>query len=180
MLMKMLEAGGVPVLADAIRQADIDNPNGYYELESVKQFKKVEDAGWEQPPQGKAVKVISELLLHLPAGQRYKVLLVNRDLDEVIASQNKMLERRGHPVENDKDEMMKALFEKHLRLSKAWLREQPNFELLELDHREVLSHPLQQACRIADFVGLALKTEAMADVVDPRLYRSRAAATAKL
>ena len=36
MLMKMLEAGGLPVVADGIRTADEDNPKGYYEDERVK------------------------------------------------------------------------------------------------------------------------------------------------
>jgi len=44
MMMKILEAGGIPVLADHIRSADIDNPNGYYEFEPVKSTD--EDASW--------------------------------------------------------------------------------------------------------------------------------------
>ena len=35
MMMKVLEAGGMPVMVDGIRSADDDNPKGYYEFERV-------------------------------------------------------------------------------------------------------------------------------------------------
>jgi hypothetical protein len=33
MMMKMLEAGGVPIMTDGVREADRDNPKGYFEVE---------------------------------------------------------------------------------------------------------------------------------------------------
>jgi hypothetical protein len=38
MMMKMLEAGGISVLTDNLRQADEDNPKGNFELEKVKSW----------------------------------------------------------------------------------------------------------------------------------------------
>ena len=33
MMMKMLEVGRQPILTDNLREADANNPNGYYEFE---------------------------------------------------------------------------------------------------------------------------------------------------
>jgi hypothetical protein len=44
---------------------------------------------------GKAVKVVHVLLPGLPEGYEYRVLFMQRDLGEVLASQRAMLERLG-------------------------------------------------------------------------------------
>ena len=64
MMMKMVDAGGIPPLTDELRVADEDNPKGYYEFERVKQMDKG-DTAWVPDARGKAVKVISALLKHL-------------------------------------------------------------------------------------------------------------------
>src|SRR5437660_12828449 len=93
LMMQMLENGGVPVVTDHIRTADTDNPRGYYEFEQVKKIK--QDASWLPATRGKAVKMVSQLLYDLPTSERYKIIFMERDLDEVLASQEKMLERLG-------------------------------------------------------------------------------------
>jgi hypothetical protein len=47
MLMQMLVAGGMPILTDRFREADEDNPKGYFELESVKAMFR-EQGGWRR------------------------------------------------------------------------------------------------------------------------------------
>ena len=100
MMMKMLEAGGIPPLTDKIRTADDDNPKGYYEFERVKALDKG-DTEWVVDAQGKTVKVISALLKHLPSGYPYRVVYIRRNMTEILASQRKMLLRRGEarPIE---------------------------------------------------------------------------------
>src|SRR5947209_18564630 len=93
LMMQMLEAGGLEVVTDGIRAADTDNPRGYYEFERVKKIKT--DAAWLPGARGKAVKMVSQLLYDLPAGEAYRILFMDRDLDEVLASQEKMLARLG-------------------------------------------------------------------------------------
>jgi hypothetical protein len=51
MMMKMLEAAGIPVVTDKLRVPDQNNPNGYYELERVKQLKDG-DVGWLKEAKG--------------------------------------------------------------------------------------------------------------------------------
>jgi hypothetical protein len=170
-MMKMLEAGGMPILTDNVRTADEDNPNGYYEFERVKQIK--QDTTWLPSAQGKAVKIISELLRYLPPDYRYKVIFMQRNIEETIASQRQMLIRRGEVTDKVSDEKLATLFRQHLVHLEAWLKKQPNMELLYVDYGEILTHPAEQARKINQFIGNVLNVEAMAGVVDPSLYRQR-------
>jgi len=171
MMMKMLEAGGISLVIDNIRTADEDNPKGYYEFERVKQLDKG-DTAWLADSRGKAVKVVSALLEHLPAGYRYKVLFMNRRLPEVIASQRKMLARRGETTELS-DEQLAGLLRKHVQQVKTWIARQPNFEMLDLDYNAMLIDPEPFVERIVAFLDMDLDAQSMTAVVDPALYRNR-------
>jgi hypothetical protein len=172
MLMKMLDAGGIPPLTDEIRSADADNPKGYYEFERVKQMDKG-DTAWVPEARGKAVKVISALLKHLPEGYPYRVIFVRREMAEILASQRKMLVRRGEDPTKTDDAQMSELFAKHLRQVESWLQSQPNFQTLYVHYSDILADPVTQAQKINAFLGGSLDAEAMVGVVDPELYRNR-------
>jgi hypothetical protein len=172
MAMKMLEAGGLPVVTDGQRVADEDNPKGYYEDERVKRLHKEEDKTWLNDARGKVVKIISFLLKSLPDEHNYKVVFMHRNLREIVASQNKMLSRLGKP--NDlPDEAAVQLLTTQEKEAGFFLR-RPQFDVLELQYSEVLAGARAQAQRIADFVGEPLDVEKMAAVVDKELYRNRA------
>ena len=175
-MMKMLEAGGLSLLTDHLRTPDEDNPKGYYEFERVKQLPKG-DTAWLAEAEGKAVKVISALLEHLPPTYHYKVIFMNRNMQEVLASQRKMLIRRGEDPNKVSEEELARLFQKHLRKVKNWLRGQPNMEVLEIDYNAMIANPLPYVQRINAFLGGWLNEEAMIQVVDPTLYRNRAVVT---
>lgn len=172
MAMKMLKAGGLELVMDESRPADEDNPKGYFELEKVKSLGEQRDTSWLAAARGKAIKVISHLLEDLPPGYRYQVLFMHRPIQEVIRSQNKMLERRGEPLSED-DARIEALFDEHLRSIRRWLQGQANFRVLDLHYREVIDDPHGNARRIADFVGRSVDLDLMASVVDSNLYRNR-------
>lgn len=171
MMMKMLEAGGLPVLVDHVREPDEDNPKGYYEFERVKQIE--HDQAWLQEAQGRAVKMVSELLKHLPDGYDYKVVFMRRKMDEILASQKKMLARQGKPTDQVSNEKLAALFEKHLGQIKAWVARQPNVDVLYVSYNEILSAPREEIRRVNRFLGDALDEEAMVGVIDRSLYRQR-------
>jgi len=172
MTMKMLEAGGVPALADQIRTADTDNPKGYYEFERVKKLKDG-DTAWLRDAQGKAVKIIAALLTYLPSEYEYRVLFMRRKVEEVLASQAKMLENRGEESKVD-DETMAALFSKHLRQVRAWMNSQPNLLYLDLDYNAMIADPEPFIRQINQFLGGDLDEEKMLAVIDRSLYRQRA------
>lgn len=173
MMMKALEAGGLPVLTDALRVADEDNPKGYYEVERVKQLDKG-DTAWMADAQGKVIKVISALLEHLPAAYSYRVIFMQRALPEVLASQKKMLERRGEPTDRVSDEELTRLFTKHVQKVETWLRAQPNFQALTVDYNRMLADPQPWVRQINQFLEGRLDEARMIEVVDPALYRNRA------
>src|SRR5215475_10041171 len=176
MAMKMLEAGGLELHVDHVRQPDIDNPKGYFEFEQVKNLGNETNKSWVLETRGKAVKVISHLLQTLPQSCYYQVIFMNRSLDEIIASQNKMLLRLGEPTSDDAVKV-KENFAWHLRVVKSWLKRQTNVELLELDYADVLKKPQEAAERIRNFLRGELQVQKMAEAVDPLLYRNRAVDT---
>lgn len=171
MMMKMLEAGGLPVLTDNIRTADKDNPKGYYEFERVKKIE--HDTAWLPDAQGKAVKMIAALLRHLPSDCSYKVLFMERQIEEVLASQRQMLIRRGESTDAVSDEKMSELFGRHVERVKAWLDEQANMTVLYVGYSDVVASPVEQSKRINQFLDGVLDTGRMASVIDPDLYRQR-------
>ena len=171
MMMKMLEAGGIEPMTDHQRQPDEDNPGGYYELEQVKKVE--EDPAWLAQADGKAVKVISRLLRDLPAGYRYKVVFMQRNLDEVLVSQRQMLLRRGRGEDRVRDEDMRRIFLDHLGEVGTWLARQDHFHVLHVKYDEVLADPRGQSQRVNEFLGGVLDAGSMAQVVDQQLYRQR-------
>ncbi len=173
MAMRMLEAGGMALHVDGVREADVDNPRGYFELERVKDLERDADRGWLREARGRAIKVVSFLLFSLPLEHDYRVLFMRRDLREVLASQAKMLAHRGERHEQD-DASMEARYREHLEKVDFILRRRPCFESLYVDHRGVIEDPEREARRIAAFVGQPLDVESMASAVDPTLYRNRA------
>jgi hypothetical protein len=172
MMMKMLAAGGLTVLTDNLRTADDDNPQGYYEFERVKKLPDG-DTSWVEEGQGKVVKVISALLEHLPPEYSYRVLFMQRKVEEILASQKQMLLRSGKPEGEVSDEQLAEMFEKHLARVNSWLVEQPNFSVIYLDYGEILADPDKCAKRVNQFLDNSLNPESMVRVVDPKLYRQR-------
>lgn len=173
MVMQMLSAGGLTCADDGIRAADEDNPRGYFEVERVKRLHKEGDKSWMRNHRGEAVKVISFLLRHLPADLRYRVLLIHRDLEEVLASQRRMLLRRGEDPGAVPEPEMARNFADHLREVEAFLQGAENFEALRLDYGRVLADPDGAARAIARFLGGGLDQKAMAAAVDGSLHRNR-------
>jgi len=174
MAMRMLELGGLDTVTDGERTADEDNPRGYWEDERVKELgKEGVDKSWLHDSRGRAVKIISFLLKDLPPDNNYKVLFMRRDLDEVLASQKKMLERRGEGSDSD-DARMRELWENHLWRVGYLLKHQPQFEWIELDYTAVLEDAMGQARRITEFLRMDLDAGRMASAVEAQLYRNRA------
>jgi hypothetical protein len=174
MMMSMLAAGGLSVVQDGIRTADEDNPKGYYELEKIKKLK--DDATWLRDSQGQVLKAISQLLFDLPTdgSLRYKIIFMRRNIDEVLASQKKMLIRRGTYKPDVKDEDIRRMFMVHLDQIADYLRKHSCFDVLYVNYNLMLENPADKVDAINHFLGGKLDTQAMAKVIDADLYRNRA------
>lgn len=173
MMMKMLAEGGVPVITDELRRPDDDNPNGYFELEVVRQLKEGNSA-WLQDAQGKGVKVISALLEYLPPEHQYKIIFMERESKETLASQKKMLDHRGEAPKIS-DEEMQQQFHQHLAVLKPWLVRQPNIEVLYIKYNALIAEPERFCEQIASFLNFPLNQTRMLAVPDKQLYRNRVA-----
>jgi len=173
MAMKMLAAGGLETIVDNVRTADEDNPKGYFEDERVKDLAETKDTTWIREARGKVIKVVSSLLQYLPKDNTYKVVFMRRNLHEVLASQAKMLDRRGEENTAD-DEDMLCMYASHLEKVMFQLRFRDWFDVLYLDFADVVADPEMAAKQLNDFLGGGLDVEKMAVQVDPNLYRNRA------
>jgi len=172
MMMKILEAGGIPVLADHIRSADIDNPNGYYEFEPVKSTD--EDASWLDQVQGQVVKMIYKLLYDLPEDCTCRIVFMQRALKEVIASQNAMLQRRGeNPSTPEETHSLVGTFASEIAACKGWLKTRPNFSVIYINYNKMLDEPAEQIAALNEFFDNQLDESKMLAVVDPKLYRQK-------
>jgi hypothetical protein len=173
LMMQMLQAGGLDLVTDAIRTPDENNPKGYFELEAVKTLDKGESPAWLAEARGKAVKVVSPLVRWLPESYNYRVIFMQRDLDEVIASQNKMLADRGVPADERQNERVKQLYRAHAEETLRVLRARSCFTTIIVDHRETIATPREVARRVGEFLGGGLDEGRMAAAADAALYRNR-------
>jgi len=171
MMMKMLENCGIEPFIDNIRVPDEDNPRGYYEFERVKQLEK--DHSWMHEARGKAVKVISMLLQHLPPGYEYKIIFMHRNMDEILASQAAMMMRNGEKNSRISDGDLSATFDRHLKNIETWLAQQSNIKVLYVSYNELLKNPRENVININNFMEFPLKDTRMLEIIDPNLYRQR-------
>jgi hypothetical protein len=172
MMMKMLEAGGQPILTDNLREADANNPNGYYEFERVKQLPDG-DYGWVAEAGGKVVKIVTGLIMNLPSDAKYKVIFMQRAMKEVLSSQKKMLGRLGREDDRVEDEKMKKIYQEHLKQVNAWISKQPNIEVLYVNYNTMLGNPLESLTKVNEFLGGGMDVNVMAGVINKELYRER-------
>jgi hypothetical protein len=180
MMMRILEAGGLPPLTDGIRTADRDNPNGYYEFEPVKQTAR--DASWLAQAEGRAVKLVYLLLRDLPRDRPYRVVFMQRALKEVVASQARMLDRLGRqPRGPDEPRTLVETFAAEIAATKAWIKGESCFQVLYMNYNRLLEDPRPRLAELQAFLAEdgypPRDLDAMCGVIDPTLYRQRAEGT---
>ena len=171
MMMRILVAGGVPVVTDNIRKADIDNPKGYYELEQVKTIK--QNSSWIKDTRGQAFKMVSMLLYYLPPEEHYKIVFMRRAMEEILASERKMLARRAKDFDPERENEVNKLFTRHLQDIGKWLDMQNNIEVLYVNYNMVLKNKENELEKLLHFLDRQLNLNKMLEVIDLSLYRQR-------
>jgi len=171
MMMQMLDAGGMRTITDDIRKSDINNPYGYFEYEPVKQLSEKNE--WLANAYGQAVKIIYLHLYQLPPVHQYKVIFMMRHLDEIVASQDAMLEGLNQKT----GEAGSARFTNTIRLQleklDRWFESQLNIEILRVRYNDVVNRQTQSISEINKFLGYTLDEADMSKVIDPKLYRQK-------
>ncbi len=175
LMMQMLEAGGIEPFTDRVRQADDDNPKGYFEWEAIKQIGRDHRILEPALGSGKAIKVISALLPKLPKAHHYKVIYMERDINEVVRSQNKMIAARGERQDSEALAQTVDRMRAHNEEIKGWMRSARHLDFITVSHRQLIRKTAKQLPRIIEFVGEELlpKHEAMPNSIELGLYRNR-------
>jgi hypothetical protein len=169
LMMQMLDKGGVEIVTDNIRIADRDNPRGYYEFEKVKTIQR--DTSWLPQTRGKVFKIISQLLYELPSSEEYRIIFMERDMDEMLVSQEKMLKRLGRDAVPREE--MKRSYLLHLKKLREWLSRQRHMKVLYVSYNDLVEHPQEYAERVSAFLGGRANVAGMTESVDSALYRNR-------
>ena len=167
MMMQMVSAAGIEILTDEIRKADQSNPKGYYEYEPVKKL--LSDNSWMPQAKGKCVKIIAQLLPKIDLTIRYKIIFMNRNIDEVLKSQQVMLGKADQPA----NPAIKNAFIKQVETITEFMNKEQNISWIKVEHQETINNPNDLAQRVAEFLGTPSKIQEMAKVVNPDLYRNR-------
>ncbi|GAA4420393.1 sulfotransferase domain-containing protein [Bremerella cremea] len=118
--------------------------------------------------------MVSSLLYDLPTSETYRVVFMRRDIEEILDSQEKILQRLGKPVADRS--AIRTAFEVHLKRLMEWLPNQKHLNLMELSYIELLTNPRDEIARLNLFLGGHLDTETMVASIDPQLCRNRSAA----
>lgn len=171
MMMQMLDRGGLDPFTDGKREADPDNPKGYYEHEKATQLGR--DRSWIPDVRGKCVKIVAQLLPMLPKDQKYRIVFMDRDLREISRSQGAMLERLGREGGDLSEARLMSTLDAHVRGIEKWMAHRPHVQCLFVDYADVLEDPRGVALKLNEFFGGALDEDSMCSAVDPALQRQR-------
>lgn len=167
LMMQMLDKGGLITLTDDNRKADVSNPKGYLEYDPVMSLHK--DNTWLHKAQNKSVKIVAPLLKFLDPKYRYKIIFMNRNINEVIKSQQKMIGK-------DPEVLPTKLYNGYTKLLnqvEVWKEKEPSVELIYVDYKDALYNTEEVSNNIKNFLGLKLDLESMRSCVDRSLYRNR-------
>jgi predicted AlkP superfamily phosphohydrolase/phosphomutase/tetratricopeptide (TPR) repeat protein len=167
LMMQMLNKGGIEVLTDNNRKADISNPKGYFEYNPVMSIHK--NNSWLKLAKNKSVKVVAPLLKFLDPKYRYKVIFMNRDLTEIVRSQQKMI---GKDIEVLPLRLFES-YKKHLNQVETWKNKEPGVELIYVNFKDALINTEDVVNKVTSFIDISMDIEQMRDCVDKSLYRNK-------
>ncbi len=171
LMMRVLEAAGLPILQDGTRPPDESNPHGYYEHSAVRRT--AVDPSWLEHASGHAVKVIHALLEHLPRDRRYAVILMRRPIDEVVGSQDRMLARLGRDAGLLPSARVGSVLAVQLAAAIELLEREDCFTWMSVDFPELIARPAETIRSVIDFLGLRARASDLTRLVDPSLHRER-------
>ena len=171
LMMQILQAGGITLLTDNSRKADLNNPQGYYEFDPVKQLQK--NSEWLSLASGKAVKIISHLLKYLPDKFSYKIFFMERDINEIINSQNRMLDNLNNDRGKLSENQLKNYYTKHLKEIKSFINNSQNFEVRYISFQNLHQQPQMELDKIRRFLSINMDSDTLKKIIKPDLYRNR-------
>lgn len=167
LMMQILDASSVEVLSDGVREKDISNPAGYYELEAVKGI--ANDNSFLEEAVGKAVKIVAPIIIYSKPNLKYRVIFMRREIEEILLSQEKMLNKD----QTSEREKYRTIYEFHLKKTYRFL-ESRGIPYIDVVYGELMTEPEREIARITEFLGIADNPRDLVGVVRPDLYRNKA------
>jgi len=171
LMMQILKAGEIEILTDNIRQPDLNNPRGYFEFEKVKALQN--DNTWLSEAEGKAVKIIIQLVPYLPLNFDYSIIVMKRNTDEIILSQEKMIDNLGGRKASVNNDILKKVFENQLNKGEEYINTNKNFKKFVVDFNELLSGKKEIIENLNMFLDKKLNLDNSLNIIDKSLYRNR-------
>ena len=184
LMMQILQAAGVPPFTDNKRQADDSNPKGYYEHEKIAALLSSPDKSWIKNARGTAIKVIAPLLAGLPRTLkipdsepeplRYRLLFMERDMEEILQSQSAMLQRLGKShVGGAQAANIGKAYRQQERYAKSWCANR-GIHAMSVSYGGLINCPDENLRHIVAFLGATSdKIAAMRGRIEPDLHRTR-------
>ncbi len=166
LMMQLINKANIPILSDGKRERDISNPEGYYELEAVKGI--VTDNKFLKDAVGKAVKIVAPLPLYLDLTLKYKVVFMRREMDEILRSQEKMLQKD----QVSEREKFRTIYDFHLKKTYRFFKEN-EISYIDMNYNELLNDPEPQIKSLIDFINIDADINGLCEVIRPDLYRNR-------
>jgi len=166
LMMQILEKVPLEIMTDNFRKSDVNNPNGYYELEAVKGI--VKNNEFLKECQGKVVKIVAPLPQFLDLSLKYKVIFMRREMDEILISQEKML-KKDQSAEREK---FRTIYELHLKKTYQFL-ELNKIPFLNIDYNNLVSEPNYELAKLIDFLNIDIDLEKIKASVNQKNYRNR-------
>lgn len=187
LMMQILEAVNFPIFTDGVREADESNLRGYYEHEKVSSLLGSRDRAWLAGARGHALKVVAPLLSCLPGrllkvanskeppqAVYYRVIYMERDMDEVLASQDSMLDRlgRGRKTGERKQADVAKAYRQQERRARLWCAG-PRVQAMAVDFATLVHQADDILPQLAKFIGAPDQLDVMRSCIDTESHRVR-------
>ena len=174
MLMRMLEAGGVPLYYDNSRPMFFEE-NGRQCISYNAMLRETEkspdlrdgESEWLNECYGKAVKILNPAKVMIPKGHKYNFIWCSRRVKDLVRSQFKWWQAIGKPRTDDPQRTI-ASAEIARSEGLAALKKYPKSRLMVVEFKDAITKPRAVAIRLARWLGRDMDTEAMAAVVVKR------------
>jgi predicted AlkP superfamily phosphohydrolase/phosphomutase/tetratricopeptide (TPR) repeat protein len=168
MMMQMLSAGGISPLTDGKRAPDAMNPRGYLEFDPAKSLRR--DNSWLALAKGRAVKIVPQLLHHISPDFKYRVVFMEREMEEILESQRRMLAMKSENKEKASGDQLGKTFAAQISAIKKMLGLR-GIPTIFIQYGQTIATPREVSAKINGFLGGKLDEPAMAAAVEPTLRR---------
>jgi hypothetical protein len=128
----------------------------------------VKDNSFLKSANGKVLKVVAPLPMFLDKSLSYRVIFMRRDMEEILRSQEVML-NKDQSAEREK---FKAIYATHIQKTYQFF-ELNKVPFLDVFYKELINNPESELKKIIAFLELQSNWKELAEVVNPELHRNK-------